>query len=278
RELAPTATSLTAGSNGAIVIWRYLRELPIAAGQWGSRPGSPTLPRGSDPDDEDAWRLESEALVASEPLLPLAAARIATIRDSIAARHPYKALPPPFQPSGTELGGVMQSYLLGLLSVRLGDSAAARRSLAELTRTRDMPQSQAADQLARGLRAEMARARGDWKAALAELDGFYFGLIEGGFRGAAHWGIHERFLKAEALHALGRDEEALPWYQSFAGAYDIPFLPLVHYRLAEIHHKLGDHERAAFHVARLRSMWRDADPELKAMVERAATLDSADSR
>ncbi len=271
RELVPVASSLGGGSNGAVVVWRYLRELPLSAGQWTSRPGSPALPRGPDPADEDAWRLEAEALLAAEPLLPLPTAAIAAIRDSIARRRPYVALPPPAQKFEAVLGGVMQSYLVGLLSVRLGDSAAAKRSLAELLQIREMPLSLAADQLARGLRAEMASAHGDPKAALAELDGFYFGLFGGGFRGAAHWGIHERFLKAEALHALGRDEEALPWYQSFSGAYDIPFIPLAHFRLAEIHHKLGEKERVAFHVARLRSMWRDADSELQPLVRQAET-------
>ncbi|HKV73512.1 MAG TPA: BTAD domain-containing putative transcriptional regulator, partial [Gemmatimonadales bacterium] len=269
RELATTANSLTTGSNGAVVLWRYLHELPLSSGQWRNRPGSPPLPRGPDPGDEDAWRLESEALLAAEPLLPLPAVRIAGIRDSIAARRPYTALRPPSLKFEAELGGVMQTYLVGLLSLRLGDSAAAKRSLAELLQIREMPLSAAANQLAHGLRAEMARARGDSRAVLAELDGFYFGMFNGGFRGAAHWGVHERFLKAEALHALGREEEALPWYQSFRGAYDVPFLPLAHYRLAEIHHKLGEGERVAFHVARLRSMWRDADPEFKPLVEQA---------
>jgi len=163
----------------------------------------------------------------------------------------------------------MQMYLLGLLSTRLGDTAAAGRYAAALGAVRDALRAGPARDLARGLRAEIARSRGDLKRALAEIEGFPFDASAPGSRAAAHWGVRERFLRAELLQALGRDEEALPWYDSFQGGYDLPYIAAAHLREAEIEERLGERARADFHYARFISMWRDCDPELQPLVTRA---------
>ena len=80
----------------------------------------------------------------------------------------------------------------------------------------------------------------------------------------------ERFLRAEALHALGRDAEAAPFYASLEeGRFDAIYLAPTHLRLAEIADRAGDRATAAFHYGRVVDLWADADPELRVVVARA---------
>jgi len=238
---------------------RYIAELGVAGGRWTPDPGAP----------DDGWRLEAQALLAAEPLLGVTRVHVAALRDSIAARKPYPVLAPPLTHPGLGMSAEMQVYLVGLLSARLGDTAAARRYATDLDAVRDEPRAGPARDLARGLRAEIARSRGDLKRALSEIEGFPFDVSAPGSRAAAHWGVRERFFRAELLHALGRDDEARPWYDSFQGGYDLPFIAAAHYRAGEIEEHLGNRERAVFHYGRFLSMWRDADAEFQPLVARA---------
>ena len=244
---------------------RTLTDLPLAGGQWGVEPAARLLGRAVDRD----WLLESQALVAADPFFPVARSPVVVLRDSIAARRPY-----PVQAGvrGADLdaGGDMRAYLLGLLSVRLGDRTSADRYAAELTARGVAAGGTVALDLAHGLKAEIARSAGDLRAALVELESFTFLPSTGGPRNFAHWGNHERFLRAELLHALGRDREALPWYESFLGAYDLPWFAAAHLRMGEIHERLGDRGRAAFHYGRVVTLWREADAEFRPLVARAA--------
>jgi hypothetical protein len=81
----------------------------------------------------------------------------------------------------------------------------------------------------------------------------------------------ERFLRAEALHAVGRDLEALGWYSSFAehSPFGRVFLAPAALRQAEILSSLGRDTEASAHYARFIELWRDADPELKPVVDAA---------
>lgn len=81
----------------------------------------------------------------------------------------------------------------------------------------------------------------------------------------------ERFLRAELLRALGRDREALRWYETFPdpSRYDLVYLAPSHLGRAEIYDRLGEPTRAAEHYARFIELWRDADPELQPLVNHA---------
>ena len=81
-----------------------------------------------------------------------------------------------------------------------------------------------------------------------------------------------RFLRAEALHALGRDEEALGWYASFPdpNGQDLVFVAPARRRSAEIAQQLGRRADAVRHYAGFLALWQDADPELQPDVHRAA--------
>jgi tetratricopeptide (TPR) repeat protein len=86
-------------------------------------------------------------------------------------------------------------------------------------------------------------------------------------------GTAERWLRAELLHELGRDEEALRWYRSLAQSslYDLIYLAPSHLRRGEICEALGDTDQATQHYRRAVELWSGCDPELRSMLARAIT-------
>ena len=81
---------------------------------------------------------------------------------------------------------------------------------------------------------------------------------------------HARFLRAEILYDLGRDQEALRWYGSLSEAYESLYLPLVHFRRGEILLRRGDKAGGAVEFRRFLKVWKNCDPELKPLTDTAA--------
>jgi tetratricopeptide (TPR) repeat protein len=79
--------------------------------------------------------------------------------------------------------------------------------------------------------------------------------------------LHERFARAELLHELGRDDEAIPWYRVFA--YDLLYTAPAHLRLAQIYARRGERQKAIEHYSHFIKLWKDCDPELQPMVQQA---------
>jgi tetratricopeptide (TPR) repeat protein len=81
----------------------------------------------------------------------------------------------------------------------------------------------------------------------------------------------ERYLRADLLRELGRDEEALAWYASLGelSPFELPFLAPSHLHRAEIYERLGRRTEAADHYARFIALWKDADPEFQPQVAAA---------
>ena len=79
---------------------------------------------------------------------------------------------------------------------------------------------------------------------------------------------YESFIRAELLHTLGRDAEALQAYRSIADELFHSGAP-AHLRLAEIYERRGERQKAREHYARFLELWRDCDPELRPLVEEA---------
>ena len=263
-QLAPALMPPAGAADQVLVIGRrMLSEAGLAMGRWGPEPAERLLGRAADRD----WLLETEALLASSAFFSVPQARVASLRDSIAARRPYPSLNVLIQPTALDLSSEMRTYLLGLLSARLGDSAAARRYAAELEAVRGANVAAPSRDLARALRAEIARSSGDLAGALAQIERFTLSpTIE---LATQHWGVRERFLHAELLHALGRDEEALRLYDSFLGPWDLPWAAAAHYRRGEIQARLGHREHARFHYGRFVRLWKDCDPEFRPLLDQA---------
>jgi DNA-binding SARP family transcriptional activator/tetratricopeptide (TPR) repeat protein len=189
---------------------------------------------------------------------------------SAASRAPGELLPAHFR-----------AYVLGGLSVQLGDLATAERAAAELARLDRLGNPPGLGHaLSRSLRAQIALRRGNSGVALTLLEQapaeapWVFG---GAFGGMAP----DRFTRAEALQRLGRHQEALRWYGSFPDpAYSgLAYLAPSHLRQGEIHERLGNQKLAAAHYRRVLALWKDCDPELRPMVreveDRLARLEPA---
>ena len=164
----------------------------------------------------------------------------------------------------------LRRYLLGL--TRLDDHTPALEYAAELERQAGASFAPAFVRgLGRGVRVEVARARGQEDQALATLD-------SGGFR---PWGElkvtgnspfyfqeYQQFVRAELLHAVGRDGEALRAYRGIADWLFHSGAP-AHLRLAQIYERRGEPQKAGAHYARFAELWKDSDPELRPLVEAA---------
>ncbi len=115
-----------------------------------------------------------------------------------------------------DLHPTIREYLLGLVSVRLGDASAAAAHAAGLARM-TTGDGGLTDCLAAELDATVARAGGQTGEALAILERsrprLWFQLtVASPFFSLAS----RRFLQAELLRDAGRFEEAAGWYRSIA--------------------------------------------------------------
>jgi DNA-binding SARP family transcriptional activator/TolB-like protein len=163
----------------------------------------------------------------------------------------------------------LRQYTLGVLAIRLGDLPAARRAASELERFAGaVGAPPLLRDLARGLRARVARAAGDLEGALRLLGSMEQRDTQGDvsitpFSSRAG----ERYLRGEILAALGRDAEALRWFESLGtgSVTEVPLLPIATLRAAELEERLGNTTEAAQDYARVLDLWRNADPEYEGM-------------
>jgi serine/threonine-protein kinase len=261
-DLAHRYTAPVAGRTSRVYGHRVLTQLPLAGGRLERDVAVRLLGNALDSD----WLLESEALFAADPVFPVSKGWIAAVRDSVAARRNYPTLLSTLPSPEPKYGSLMQTYLLGLLSVRLGDSVGVVKALAGLADTHDPRFSSAASNLAIGLRAEVARSRGDLAGALRELDHLAWDFGVPLLDRPVRWAMHERFLRAELLHQLRRDPEALALYESFTGSYDLTYMAVAQLRQGEIYEHMKQKGPAAFHYGRFVGMWKDCDPELRPLL------------
>ena len=178
----------------------------------------------------------------------------------------------------------MRLHLLSLLSARLGARDEALRHAAALERL-PVPAGAAGvvDALVRTARANVAAERGDPRGVLAALgpSGRGLPLVYTGAVGFTD--VYARWLRAEALRALGRDEEALRWYSvvpegpegDAADGVALPTLELAllapsYLRRAELFERRGDRATARELHARFAALWADADAPAREVVRKAA--------
>jgi serine/threonine-protein kinase len=223
---------------------------------------------------DSATALEHRALLSLWPLLQVSRSELLALRNSL-QRWKAAAGPPnegfvtaehaPAHP-------YLRLYLLGLLSARLDDHAAALDYAAELERQAGASFAQVFVRgLGRGLRVEVARARGRADQALATLDsaGFWaWRELEISGNSPFYFQEYQQFVRAELLNTLGRDAEALQAYRGIADYLFHSGAP-AHLRLAEIYDRRGEPEKATAHYARFVELWKDCDPEFRPLVEEA---------
>ncbi len=166
---------------------------------------------------DETWGLETRAMFAALPFLPLREAEVRSARDALAAWDPSRVPPSSFIIFAMHNGlhAAFRAYLLGLLELRLGDPASASARLEELYGLES--QEGLVRSLVVELRARLARAEGKPAEALALLERsrpeLWFQLtVASPFFSLAS----QRFLRAELLEEVGRKEEAAGWYGAIA--------------------------------------------------------------
>jgi tetratricopeptide (TPR) repeat protein len=162
----------------------------------------------------------------------------------------------------------LRDYVSGLLSVRALDSAGAALHAARLGRVRGPGLTEIAAGAALTLRAELARLSGRPEEALALLEA---APVSASLSNVVSSRAYERFLRAELLRGLGRDDEALRWYATQGQSFipDLIYLAPAHLRQAEIYERRGDRAQAAVHYQRFVELWGECDAELRPMVDDA---------
>jgi len=225
---------------------------------------------------ENTIGVEGDALILSAPFAEFPAPMLAKGRERVAAlSYP----PAPRTLSGSANFAVpgrfpqVRPYLLGLLSARLGEETAALRYAAEAERMGGTSVSTSlGSDLARGVRAEIARRHNDPTGVLEALNGLQ---PEAWYLSSVAWpffsGSRERFLRAMALEELGRTDEALRWYNSFDefSVHDKLYLAPALLAQARIYERLGRKEEAVRHYQRFIDLWRDADSQFQPRVQEA---------
>jgi len=159
------------------------------------------------------------------------------------------------------------------VSARLGDFSTAERYAASLRRETGSP---TAATLARDLglevRAEIAIGQGAPAAARAVLkatagESWY----EYHFASPFLAGSRERYRLAELEAAQGDARRAIVLFSAFEGfsGYALIYAAPSHLRRAELYERLGDRSAAASHYAAFLTLWNDADPEFRPLLDRA---------
>jgi DNA-binding SARP family transcriptional activator len=154
--------------------------------------------------------------------------------------------------------------LLGLLGIRRGDVATGTRYADSLDA---FPGHTTRDELyardfSRLLRAEVLAARGKHADALQALGAPGVESDSNLTEITSYPKAHERFLRAELLHTLNRDDEALRWYATFpdpAGT-DLMYLGAALRRRGEIAESRRDTASAVTAYRRVLDLLRDAEP------------------
>jgi tetratricopeptide (TPR) repeat protein len=225
-------------------------------------------------DLDRAAALELRAYYALTRFLQVPRSELLALRHSLQRWNPSTA-----RTEGDGLIAIHRSahpylrlYLLGMLSARLGDSAAALGYAAQLDRAdrSSLLGAYARDQ-GEFVRAEVAWAGGRREEALRFLDKAQYWTTDSRREenGDSPFFIqlHERFARAELLYQLGRYAEALPWYRALS--YDFLYTAPAHLRLAQIYQQRGDRQQAVQHYTRFIELWRECDPALRPMVQQA---------
>src|SRR5688572_11871684 len=244
----------------------FLAWLGVARGRWSEARAAFVVAERM--EGGHVVRIE-RALADSLPFTMVPSDELRSIRSSIDNWHPDTVPAPPSSPPlAIALRAHLRLYLLGLLSVKLGDDATAQTYAQQLERLEAPPSARpTVAGLAATIRAASA-VRGQQpvealrfvEAADARVP---LELVQAKVFANTREFTHEhaRFLRADALIALGRDAEARRWLEtSFQGSpLELVYLVQAKLRLASVLERQGDTAQAAEYRRSARSLLRNSD-------------------
>ncbi len=244
-------------------------ELRMTRGQW--RAAREELARLRLIDA--ALAAQVDAYYATLPWVPLSARDLVEARERLAAWSPNPPPPPAAMPGLPQAGDrtVMQLFYEALLVARGGDSAAAAGIVHRLERAlAAAPADDATGALPFIARAAYRVGQGNPDAALAALDSIRQTPVATGSTPQLSHAL-QRFLRAEALAAMGRHEEALGYYRSFVVlfGYDLPFRGPGLLGEADELAILGRGEEARQRYREFLALYADSDPRFEPLLRRA---------
>jgi tetratricopeptide (TPR) repeat protein len=221
--------------------------------------------------------LEYRALLTAFPYMPATDVELVDLRARLEALDPHAVAssgnPSVFFSAHDDLHPVLREYLLGILNVKLGAyHRAESHALALDSMPRPPGTGTMLSDFATSIRAQILLAEGRPLEALARLEGVEREIWYNVGIASTFWAQPlERFLLAETLFELGRDDEAIPWYANIAqvAPFEVAHRSIAYLRLGEIYDRKGDRERAADWYRKFVDLWSGADPELQPQVEAA---------
>ena len=245
-----------------------LAHLDLAQGKWREARAELAIARVLTPIDA----AEHQLMLSMAPFLETSPTELLRQRAEIMRLPPEPSAPStmPWPRTHTGLHPLLRAYLTGMSAARTGDEAGRATALAELEH---LPDPTATMALAKGfthsIHAEQLRQQQRPGEALAAIE-----------RGTRHTAFvpawtsgfvsqaYERYVRAELLHELGRDDEALRWYGSFGenSPYDLIYLAPSLYRQAQIHQARGQSAMAKQRYARFVELWKGCDSEMQPMI------------
>ncbi|MEP6730291.1 MAG: BTAD domain-containing putative transcriptional regulator [bacterium] len=250
-----------------------LAHLDLAQGKWREARAELAIARVHAPIDA----LEHQLLLSMAPFVATPSADLNRERAELLQLPAAPAVPStlPWPRTHSGLHPMLRAYLAGMSSARTGDDAHRTQYLAELEKINDPTGPTAlAKGFALSINAERLRQQGHPAQALTELEHArretpFVPAWTSGFVSQAY----ERYVRAELLHDLGRDDEALAWYRTFAenSPYDLVYLAPSIYREAQIYDARGQRAQAVERYKRFIELWKDCDPQLKSWTTDAKT-------
>ncbi len=248
-----------------------LAHLDLAQGKWRAARAELAIARAHSPDDA----LEYQLLLSMAPFLNTPSAELNQVRSDLLRLPPPKLIASTLSWPRTHTGlhPMLRAYIAAMSSARTGDDAGRTQQLAELDKAIDPTGPSALSKgFALSVAAERLRQQGRPAQALTELERAarktpFVPAWTSGFVSQAY----ERYTRAELLHDLGRDDEALRWYSVFGdnSPYDLVYLAPSLYRQAQIYDARGQKSVAVERYKRFVELWKDADPQLQPMVASA---------
>jgi tetratricopeptide (TPR) repeat protein len=234
---------------------RMLAQASLARGQPAS---ALTELRTPEPCDTTA-SLELRAVYETLPFAPGDRSRLQGLLAELETRWP----------PGSALSRrdtLVRRYSIGRVALAAGNTALASRAASALSAVTDSTWDGAlAHSLTQSLLGRLALHRDQAAQALALLE-------------RAQWERNpvptvaeadDRFLRAELLHQLGRDEEAAGWYRSIAdrSSHELVYLAPAQYRLGQIRDRQRDHRGVLAYYRRFLELWRDGEPDVPFLAE-----------